>query len=145
MAQLLIYVTARDGKTVSQYGVSDGQKVWFQNDGTAELTIGFKPGQSPNLAFCKNKNDDHTKGEATLKVDAGKKKGVFVCSDFDGTSFGYTAQIAGTVLEDPIIIIQKDDWSGFIAANPLAIGIGVATGIVVTLVAQRLFARKRPT
>lgn len=145
MAQLQIYVTAQGGKTVSQYGVSEGQKIWFQNDGAAELTIGFKVGQPETLKFCKNKNDESKDGEAELKIAAGKKEGVFICSDFDGTSFGYNAQIAGTVLEDPIIIIQKDDWSGFIAANPLAIGIGVAAGIVVTLVAQRLFARKRPT
>lgn len=145
MAQLQVYVTAQGGKTVSQFGVSRDQKVWFFNQGSAELTIGFKPGQSENLAFCKNKNDDHTQGDTTLRIPAGKKEGAFICSDFDGTSFGYTAQIEGTVLEDPIIIIQKDEWNGFIAANPLAIGIGLATGIVVTLVAQRLFARRRPT
>lgn len=144
MAQLQIFVTAQGGRTVSQYGVSEGQKIWFQNDGAAELTIGFKDGQPATLKFCKNKNDTSSDGEAELKIPAGKKQGTFICSDFDGTSFGYKAQIAGTVLEDPIIIIQKDDWSGFIAANPLAIGIGLAAGIAVTLLAQRLFARKRP-
>lgn len=141
MANLTIRVVSKDGRTVSQFAA---EKIWFNNDGAADLTIGFKPGQSANLAFCKNQNDDHTKGETSLTIEAGKKEGVYICKDFEGTSFGYTAQIAGTVLEDPIIIIQKDSFTGPIAENLVAAGTGVLVGIAVTLLAQRLFVRRRP-
>ena len=142
MADLHIRVIAKEGKTVSQYAAD---KIWFHNDGSAELTIGFKPGQSPNLAFCKNRNDDHTKGQTSLQIDPGKKDDVYICKDFPGTSFGYTAQITGTVLEDPIIIIQKDSVDGFISENLLAFGAGLLFGIVAALLAQRLFVKQRPT
>jgi len=142
MADLTIKVVNDGGRTVSQFSAD---KIWFVNGDAAELTIGFKPGQSENLAFCKNKNDDHTKGDTSLTIGGNDKKGVYICKDFPGTSFGYTAQITNTVLEDPIIIIQKDTYSGYITANLPGLATAFLLGAAVTLLARRLFVKSRPT
>lgn len=141
--QLDIYVTEKDGKTISQFSAD---KIWFHNEGPDDMTIGFKPGQHADLAFCKNKVDDHTKGRTTLDIPKTKKEGVYICSDFPGSSFGYTAQIKNTTLEDPIIILGKDTLTppSFTASLPVFAG-GVLLGVVLTLLARRLFVRQRPT
>ena len=140
-AELDIYVTDKDGRTVSQFAAD---KIIFHNDGSDDMTIGFKSGQSPLLAFCKNKNDDHTKGTTTLQILKSKKEGVYICSDFPGSSFGYTAEIKNTIMEDPIIILGKDSLSPSFSMNLPVLGAGLLLGIVVTLLAQRLFMRRRP-
>lgn len=140
--QLDIYVAVEGTKTVSRFAADI---IWFHNDdATSDLTIGFKPNQPDTLAFCKNKNDDHTKGTTTLTIKAGKKDGVYICSDYPGTTFGYTAKIGSADLEDPIIILGKDSKSPSIVASLPAIGAGLLVGVVLTLLVQRLFMRRRP-
>lgn len=140
--QLDIYVTDDGVKTISRFAAD---RISFHNEGSADMTIGFKPNQPQPLRFCKNKNDDHTKGTTTLDIKKDKKDDVYICSDFPGTTVGYTAQIGTTDKEDPIIILGKDSMSPSLGIDVPSFAGGLLLGIVLALLAQRLFMRRRPT
>ncbi len=143
MADLNIHVEVVAGKTVSGFGVMPGAKINVYNHGTEELTIGLKPNVFASPPFCSGPNDNGPIW--SFKVKADKHEGVYVCNSFPEKQFGYTAQIGQSGLEDPIIIIGRDSPVPWIAANGLGLAIGTALGIVLTLVALRLFGKQRPT
>jgi len=143
MADLTIHVVNDNGKTASRFSVPPGGQIKFVNDGAADMTIALKPNVNPGPVLCKGNNDNNPL--TSFKVKAGKHDTVFVCKSFPGDSFAYSAQIEGTVLEDPIIIIQKDSYPGFVASNWLALAGGLLFGVVLTLLARRLFVKSRPT
>jgi hypothetical protein len=143
MASLNVHVNVVNGKTVSGFGATAGGKIKFYNHGAAELTVAVKPNVFPSSPLCKGPNDNGPMTSFT--VNAGKHETVYVCDSFAGKEFAYSAQVAGSILEDPIIIIQKDDFTSYLGEHALAIGISFIAGVILAVLAPRVFATRRPT
>ena len=132
MARLNIFVSDKNGQTVSKFGKpKDSDKIVFHNDHpTNELVITT---ESP--ALCKSKTSP---AEQTIHVPGGGTMAYVVCDAFQGDSFKYTATIAGSLPEDPIIIIEK---SGFLSPVLINVLVGVG-GLVVGLLISKFLARR---
>ena len=97
---------------------------------TSELTI-----TTDAAALCKSKSSP---AEMTIHVPAMGKMPYVVCGGFQGSSFKYTATIAGSLPEDPIIIIEK---SGFLTPVILT-GLAAAGGLILGLLISKFLARR---
>lgn len=148
MAQLEIYITEAGGNTVSQYYVTKTQHVTFYNEAEKIATIVVKDPVGTDV-LCEKNNG--TNPQSTFPVPAKNAAGklgevkMFICPGYAGKTFKYSAQIEGTNKEDPIIIIGKDSKGPSIVANVPILVTGFIAGVVLTLIAQRLFMRRRPT
>lgn len=147
MAQLEIYITAEGDNTVSQYYTPKTKHVTFYNEAANVATIKVKAPVGVDV-LCKKGNGTDPTAEFTVPAQdtsgPGKVK-MFVCKSYQGKTFKYSAQIEGKNIEDPIIIIGKDSGLPGLTLNVADIGLGLLGGVVLTLVAQRLFMRRRPT
>ena len=132
MAKLDISVNDKNGQTVSVYGkLKDNENIVFHNDHpTNELTI-----TTDAAALCKSKSSP---AEMTIHVPAMGKMPYVVCGGFQGSSFKYTATIAGSLPEDPIIIIEK---SGFLTPVILT-GLAAAGGLILGWLISKFLARR---
>ena len=71
---------------------------------------------------------------------------MFICKGYKGKTFKYSAEIPGIAKEDPIIIIGKDKVEPLGCSEPAdPRRRRCSLGIVLTLVALRLFVKQRPT
>src|ERR1700741_4986491 len=126
--KMTIRFNVENGNTVSKFAVNEKGQITFANDADAGLTVEFKNG-SP---ICQG-NQPVT----NFPVDKHSSKMYQVCDKIAGSSYKYTATVAGANQEDPIVIIERSGWLGSIASNPgAALGVGVALGIAVTLISQ---------
>jgi hypothetical protein len=147
MAKLEIYVTADGGNTVSQFYVSKSEHVAFHNEGDEVLTIVVKDPVGVDVLCAKNNGQDpKTTFEVPAKSAGGPGKvKMFICDGYQGKTFKYSAEIAGKIKEDPIIIIGRDSSPLPIVAYLPGLAGGLVLGIVLTLLVQRLFVKQRPT
>ena len=133
MANLNIYVSAENNQTVSKFGVTKNDHVYFNNkDASNDLTIKVPP-PSP---ICIG-------GRPTemLQVLAGNSVKVKVCG---AGEFKYEATIAGSGTEDPIVIIEPSMAFGAVlfSLGPAAV-VGMLGLVVGGLIGKRM-ARNRP-
>ena len=143
MAQLEIYITAEGNNTVSQYYVSKTKHVTFYNQADKVATIVVKDPVGLDV-LCANPNSNP---QVTFPVPAKDAQGnpghvkMFICKNYAGKTFKYSAQIDGLNIEDPIIIIGKDSLIPGPTFNLIDMSLGLLGGIVLTLVALRLFRK----
>ena len=132
MARLHIYVGDRNGQTVSKFGKpKDSDKVVFHNQHPSnELVI-----TTDAAALCKSKNGP---AEMTIHVPAGGKMAYVICDAFQGDSFKYTATIAGSAPEDPIIILEKSAIGPLLPPPVLNVVIAVGAFVIGLLVSKFL-------
>lgn len=136
MAALEIIVTVRDGQTMSQYKMPKSEKVKFNNaDPAATLKITGKEGKP--WPFC---DQDHTTPKPQpIEVAPGGVKAAWICNSFTGGEVLYTAQIGTAVIEDPIIIFERQRLLSTVEVAALG---GVALGAVTAVVVMRLLRSK---
>ena len=149
MAKLEIYVTAEGDNTVSQFYVSKSEHVWFNNQGDKPLEIVVKESSEPGPVLCKGNNNQGPTTRFTVAAKGAPggadQVKMRICDSYNGKTFKYSAEIEGKVKEDPIIIIGRDSFRPGPAFNLADLGLGLLAGIVLTLVALRLFRKQRPT
>jgi hypothetical protein len=139
MSKLNIYVYSEVGQTVSKFGkTKDGEKVVFHNrDTAAQLTI-----QTDQPALCENNGSN---APNPFTVDPGQKQSYKICDSFDG-EFKYTAVIAGSNVEDPIIIVEPRSMYSIDFMTAVVVGgTALLVGVVLTaLVMRRRYRRDTP-
>ncbi len=103
MANMKIKVDEKDGRTVSEFRVSAKDEVVFVNRSGKPLKVEInKDGQQSRDALC---IDGVPQRE--FQVDPKEGKALKICDAYKAETFKYTATIAGTIPEDPIIIIER--------------------------------------
>lgn len=114
-------------QTVSQYTMAINDKIKFQNaHATGELEVKVKgSGQTP---FCKGNEEEVP---VITVPPASTSQAYHICNDFPSQQFAYEAMIAGSLKEDPIVIIEKANYFNFDLASAL---LGAASAVVVVFV-----------
>ena len=146
MAQLEIYITVEGNNTVSQYYVSKTKHVTFYNEADKVATIKVKDPVGVDV-LCDKNGVVSNEFPVPAKDSNGDPGSVerHICKGYEGKTFKYSAQVEDTNMEDPIIIIGRDKAGPGPTYNLVDLGLGLLAGIVLTLVAQRLFRKQRPT
>ena len=148
MAKLEIFFTVdENNNTVSQFYVSKPEHLEFNNMGDKVLTIEVKKPVGVDV-LCKKHDKDPVTGFTVAAKGApggADKVKMYICDSYEGDTFTYSAQIEGTGKEDPIIIIGRDSAPLPIVAWLPGLAGGLVLGVVLTLLAQRLFVKHRPT
>lgn len=104
MANLKIRVDDIGGRTVSNFRVSASDEVVFINRSNRPLTVEINRGGpvGSQNALCINGIP-----QPVFEVNPGQGRSLRINGDYNAETFKYTATIAGTVPEDPIIIIER--------------------------------------
>ncbi len=103
MANLKIRVAEKDGRTVSNFRLRSNDEVVFINRSDKVLKVEInKNGPESRDALCID-------GVPQQEFQVGPKEGTAlkICDSYKAETFKYTATIAGTIPEDPIIIIER--------------------------------------
>lgn len=142
MAKLKIRVNEKDGKTVSKFAVKKLDDVVFQNNAAKAATITIRDATPTDSPIC-----DVDGPASTFVVQPNSQKAFWVCTDWP--EFKYTAQVSGTIAEDPIIIIERKSFVS-VDKKPIVIiekafsggeGLFALGGLVVGLLLGLLLAR----
>jgi len=135
VARLHIYVNDNGGKTVSKFGKPrDNDKIVFHNQhpgNSLEVSIEGEP--DAGIALCKGAQ----KIETFTVTPAEQKKAFSICSDYRGETFKYTATIAGSEPEDPIIIIERSNFFDVYGTAVLFVGVAALAFAAGTLFGMR--------
>ena len=103
MANLKIRVDEIGGKTVSNFRLPAKDEIVFINKSDKVLTVEInKGGPEPPGALCLDGVP-----QPVFVVGPKAAQALTVCGTYKADTFKYTATIAGTVAEDPIIIIER--------------------------------------
>lgn len=142
MAKLNIYINEEQGKTLSKFGkAKDNEKIVFNNQHpTAALAVTIVTPPDIRSVLCEK--DGTTAAPNPFSVPNLKSTGYWVCNDYQGTSFKYTAQVGTAAPEDPIIIIERSSHSGISVPIAGTVGIALAAFILGAAIAM-MWARSR--
>ena len=137
MARLHIYVNDKGGKTVSKFGKPrDNDKIVFHNQHPSNtLTVTIEGEPEAGIALCKGSQE--ITSFTVTPADPGQKKAFSICSDYRGETFKYTATIAGSEPEDPIIIIERSNFFNVYGTAVLFVGVAALAFAAGTLFGMR--------
>jgi hypothetical protein len=141
MAQTDIYVGVKDNSTTTTaFPVKKGDHITFHNRGPDVLTVTFT-----DTPLCINKV-----GQGTVTVPVGGVSSKLdVCKGPKDGGYPFTNEITGFAAEDPIVIIESDNFGSIFSLLKDPIVIIEAVLVVVALAAgyalgRRHAARKAP-
>jgi hypothetical protein len=140
VARLHIYVTDKNEETFSKFGKpKDSDKIVFHNQHPSKtLTVTIQSEPQAGSALCKG----NTAVDAFSVTPAEQKKSYTICKDYEAEIFKYTATIAGSAPEDPVIIIER---AKFLESSAVQVGIGFVAGALVAVAVLKMMpVRTRP-